>query len=355
MRELEQLVVQEAPLKDFMPLVPFLENDNIGQQIQSFYKRIEDRELLKIQENVDKNNTYRAKKLNMQVQLDRETLLELVMANKKLLYEQLSEANAQLIEVENSLVGLPSKGREFNRINRLYSQFDQYYASLLNKRTEIKIAEAGIVPEFIILSPASLPQIPIAPVKFQFYAIAGALGFFLSLVMVAGRYLAHNTITNQAELERLVSAPVLGIIPEYRKTKLKHTKLVVSQNPKSSINEALRSVRTNLDYMLPSGKGLYNAEGCIVFSITSTISGEGKTFVASNLGGIIAMANLKVIILDFDMRKPKLHLAFNAENQQGVSSILIGKKTVEECMQPTEIGNLFFIFLRPYPPPIPPS
>jgi capsular exopolysaccharide synthesis family protein len=143
---------------------------------------------------------------------------------------------------------------------------------------------------------------------------------------------------------------VLGSVPEYRRAKLKYTKLVVGQNPKSSINEALRSIRTNLDFMLPTGKGIYNQNGSVVISITSTISGEGKTFVASNLGGIIAMSDLKVVILDFDMRKPKLHIAFDAENTQGVSSILIGKKTIEDCIQPTEINNLFFISSGPTPP-----
>jgi capsular exopolysaccharide synthesis family protein len=350
LRELETLMKREADLKEFLPILPQLEIEIITQNVNKIQELLKEKEILKLAENVDKNNTFRAKKLNIEIGLVKEAIDEIISSNKKILYKEIREINAKKIEIENSLIGLPTKGRQYNRISRLYEQYTQYYNTFLNKRTEIRILEAGVVPEFIILSPANLPSEPIAPIKYQFYAIAGVAGLFLSLALIAIRYLMHNTLATQPELEKLVRAPVLGSVPEYRRAKLKYTKLVVGQNPKSSINEALRSIRTNLDFMLPTGKGIYNQNGSVVISITSTISGEGKTFVASNLGGIIAMSDLKVVILDFDMRKPKLHIAFDAENTQGVSSILIGKKTIEDCIQPTEINNLFFISSGPTPP-----
>ncbi len=350
LRELESLLQQEADLKEFLPILPQLGVEAITANITKIQELLKEKEILKLAEKVDKNNTFRAKKLNIEIGLAREAIAEMVNSTKKVLYQEIREINTKKAEIENSLIGLPTKGREYNRISRLYEQYNQYYVTFLNRRTEIRILEAGVVPEFIILSPANLPSEPIAPIKYQFYAVSAAVGVVLSLVLIAIRYLMHNTLATQPELERLVRAPVLGSVPEYRRAKLKHTKLVVGQNPKSSINEALRSIRTNLDFMLPTGNGIYDQNGAVVISTTSTISGEGKTFVSSNLGGIIAMSDLKVVILDFDMRKPKLHLAFDAENIQGVSSILIGKKTVEECIQTTEISNLFFISSGPTPP-----
>ncbi|MEJ7659405.1 MAG: AAA family ATPase [Hymenobacter sp.] len=85
-------------------------------------------------------------------------------------------------------------------------------------------------------------------------------------------------------------------------------------------------------------------------SVTSTISGEGKTFVTVNLAGIIALSGQRVIILDLDMRKPKVNLAFGAENVQGVSTILIDRHSVTECIQHTSIESLDFISAGPTPP-----
>lgn len=85
-------------------------------------------------------------------------------------------------------------------------------------------------------------------------------------------------------------------------------------------------------------------------SVTSTISGEGKTFVAINLSGVIALSGVKVVIIDLDMRKPKIHRAFDVDNEVGMSTILIGKNTVEQCIHKTSIDSLDFISAGPTPP-----
>jgi capsular exopolysaccharide synthesis family protein len=88
-----------------------------------------------------------------------------------------------------------------------------------------------------------------------------------------------------------------------------------------------------------------------VISITSTIGSEGKTFISTNLAALLAMAGKKVIIIDLDLRKPKIHLAFEQkENVIGVSSILIGKKTIKECLVSSSIRGLSFITAGPIPP-----
>ena len=87
-----------------------------------------------------------------------------------------------------------------------------------------------------------------------------------------------------------------------------------------------------------------------VISITSTISGEGKTFVAINLGGIIAMSGQKVVILDLDLRKPKISKAFGIDNQKGISTILIGRSNLEESINDTHIPGYSFINSGPVPP-----
>ena len=138
--------------------------------------------------------------------------------------------------------------------------------------------------------------------------------------------------------------PILGSIPYYSQEKMPITKLFVDKQPRSAVSEALRSIRTNIEFM-NVGKEKK------VLSITSTIGGEGKTFVSVNLGGIIALSNAKVVILDLDMRKPRIHLAFSSEQYgKGVSTILINKNTLEECIQQSTIKGLDYIQAGPIPP-----
>jgi capsular exopolysaccharide synthesis family protein len=124
---------------------------------------------------------------------------------------------------------------------------------------------------------------------------------------------------------------------------MEFSRIIVDQNPKSAISESFRTIRTNLEFV-------NNNKSSRVISITSTISGEGKTFVATNLAGIIALSDQKVIIIDLDLRKPKVHKAFGKENLAGMSNLLIQKATLNSIIQKTNLPNLDFISSGPTPP-----
>src|SRR5690606_6838891 len=132
------------------------------------------------------------------------------------------------------------------------------------------------------------------------------------------------------------------MVPKYKK-EIPVSQLLVNQNPKSLIAESFRSIRTNLQFV-------DNSPGPKVIAVTSTISGEGKTFVAINLGGIISFSDKRVVILDLDMRKPTIHLGFGVENIRGMSTLLIGKDQVGDCIQHSAVPGLDFITAGPIPP-----
>jgi tyrosine-protein kinase Etk/Wzc len=156
--------------------------------------------------------------------------------------------------------------------------------------------------------------------------------------------LLHNNITSLNEIVRLSNAtiPTIGIVPKFKED-IPVSMLLVDSSPRSLIAESFRSIRTNLQF-------IDNSAGCKMAAITSTISGEGKTFVSLNLAGIIAFSGKKVVVIDLDMRKPKIHKAFGVENQQGMSTILIGRHTIEECIRDTTLPNLQYITAGPVPP-----
>jgi len=137
--------------------------------------------------------------------------------------------------------------------------------------------------------------------------------------------------------------PVAGLIPVSKQTN-KINRFVVENKANSVITEAFRTLRSNLEFM----HQVSNEKKIIV--ITSTISGEGKTFIAINLGGVLSMSGKRVILIDLDLRKPKVHLTFKSNNEHGLSTILIGKDNYKDCIIETEFENFNIITSGPPPP-----
>jgi capsular exopolysaccharide synthesis family protein len=194
------------------------------------------------------------------------------------------------------------------------------------------------------LEKADIPNNPVSPNRRVTFIIYFVSALVVSLLIIFFRYLSHNQINSLNEITKYTHASIsiLGIIPKC-KVDIPVSQLLVDKSPKSLIAEAFRSVRTNLQF-------ISNEPGSKIIALTSTISGEGKTFVAINLAGIIAFSGKKVVIIDLDMRKPKIHIGFGAENSKGMSTLLIGKNNVEETIQKSSLDNLDFITAGPVPP-----
>ncbi|MEQ6121147.1 polysaccharide biosynthesis tyrosine autokinase [Reichenbachiella sp. MALMAid0571] len=313
----------------------------ISQSISNYNDLVSERELKLASYN---DNTFVIQRIDKELDVARKRAIEQINEYQKNLVESVEEQNRRRKMLEGNFVELPSMGTDYNKNKRFYSLQEEYYLSIIKTKMELEIARAGTVTNFVILSPASFPTEPIEPQKALIHGVGFVSGLILSIFFVAIRYLLHNKISSHKELENLINIPMLGIVPFYNKEKLNVTQLVVDKNPKSAISESIRSIRTNMDFLIP-GKGKK------IISITSTVSGEGKTFIAVNLGAILALSHSKIVVVDLDMRKPKVHLALNQEKgDKGVSTILIGKHSIEESVNTTNIENLSFITAGPTPP-----
>jgi tyrosine-protein kinase Etk/Wzc len=338
--DLKEIVLNNSSLKDFIPSLPKIDNDQLVKAISSLNQLNQEKERLLLSQNT---NTFAFQTKQVSIQKTKEGVLNLISQNEKIVQKQIHELNKQTYEIESVKLTLPGKETEMSRLKRHYNLYDKFYVLLMEKMVEQSISRAGVTGNFVELSEPSINIIPIYPKRNLLFMIGLGLGIVLSICFVIIRYLLYDTITTLAELEKSIQATIIGSVPEYNKEVMLYSQLVVDKSPKSAVSESIRSIRTNLEFIIP------NKERRIL-SITSTISGEGKTFVAVNLAGVIAMSNQKVVILDLDMRKPKIHLAFDAENNNGISTILIGKNTVEQCIQHTSIKNLDFITAGPLPP-----
>ncbi|OHX67328.1 polysaccharide biosynthesis tyrosine autokinase [Flammeovirga pacifica] len=244
---------------------------------------------------------------------------------------------------------------DLKKIEKRVSIYTDISDLLTNKLIEVSMAQASTIESSSVIDAPRASAAPIRPKKLIAIAICLAIGIFLSVLLVVINYLLMDKINGLKHLERRTNMPILGLIPKYQKEEMSVSKLVVSQDPKSTMSEAFRSIRTNLDFMisdfLDDDPAIEKEQKTSkVISVTSTISGEGKTFVASNLAGIIAMSDKKVIMVDLDLRKPKVHLAMGGSNVNGASSILVGQNTIEECLQKTDIPSLEYISAGPIPP-----
>lgn len=284
------------------------------------------------------------KSVEFQIGVQKKLLLESIRSVRQKLASRKDNLKKKVTELEAQFYSLPAEEVEYSRLQRLFSINEKFYNLLLEKRTEYQISQAGNVSQHVILDNAFVPSVPVSPQRMIVLITAILTALLVSLLLVFTRYVTYNEVNSVNEINKLTNASisVLGIVPRYKKD-IPVSQLLVDKNPKSLIAEAFRSLRTNLQF-------ISNEAGPKTLAVTSTVSGEGKTFVAINLAGIIAYAGKKVIVIDLDMRKPKIHLGFGAENTKGMSTLLIGRDSFEECVQKSTFDNLDFITAGPIPP-----
>lgn len=235
---------------------------------------------------------------------------------------------------------LPQKEQQMVNIQRQFNLTSEIYTFLLQKRAETNIALASSIPDIQVIDEAR-PQTA-TPIGFSdniILIIGFLMGIGLPIAYIVIINMFDDRIRTQKDFEGNTNIPILGnIIHNESKSEL-----VVYENPKSTIAESFRILRTNLQYMLtgPGGK---------VISVNSTNPGEGKSFSSISLATILAMNNKKVLLIGADMRKPRLHKVFNHSNESGLSTYLIGIGTLDDVVFPTPIENLFVLHSGPIPP-----
>lgn len=257
------------------------------------------------------------------------------------------ESNARVLRsrlglMEGELLSLPQKKMEYGRIKSAQDINKKFYDILSEKKVLYSISNAGYTSNNRILSPASYTATPVSPNRKLIYAGFLFIGLIIGLIYLLYRYVTFNEVNTIDDLKSLLpeKVTVLGGVPLLKNT-MEYSQLMVHESPKSMLAESMRNIRTNLSFVSPNMKTI---------AVSSSISGEGKTFISLNLAGIIALSDKKCVIIDLDLRKPKIHLGLNTENIAGISNLIIGQCTVDEVIRKSEIDNLDFITAGPVPP-----
>ncbi len=288
-------------------------------------------------------NNRKIKLVEKQIDNQKTILIDFIESTIARFTEQKNKYKTKISDYEKKIFSNTGYNEvELSRLNRLYSINEEFYDKLISKKAEYLISQAGFVSKNEILELSQTPNYPISPIKSKIIFIFSLAGIIILIIVVTTRYLLYNNITSEMDIQNYTSAPIIGSVPIYRE-KIPVSQLLIHKNINSSFAEAFRKIRSNMDFLGDTSKKYSIA-------ISSTVSGEGKTFVALNLGEILALSGKKVIVIDMDLRKPRIHLGFNVSNEIGMSTILSGKNTIKECTRSTEAVNIDYITAGPVPP-----
>jgi tyrosine-protein kinase Etk/Wzc len=230
--------------------------------------------------------------------------------------------------------GVPQKERELLKITRDQQITNNVFNFLLQKKEEAALSYASAVSDSRLLDGAESGAHPVSPKKMLIYAIAVILGLGIGIGVIFMKEMFNQTIRSRSEIEELSSFPIIGEI-SHDATK---RPIVIASGDRSYIAEQFRQIRTSLSYLgVTAGKKR--------LLVTSAIPGEGKSFVAANLAISLALTEKKIVIVELDLRKPKLTEMFNEkETGVGISEYLMRKAEAPQIVKRTEINpNLYLI------------
>ena len=244
--------------------------------------------------------------------------------------------------LDATLKGLQITKEDLAREASRYSR--RLYLMLLQKREENAITLAATANNAKIIDEALADDNPISPKKTIVYLVALVLGVGLPVGVIYLIGLTKFKIEGRADVEKLTSLPVVGDIPLADE---KTGSIAVFENQNNLMSETFRNVRTNLQFMLENGKN--------VILVTSTISGEGKSFISANLAISLSLLGKKVVIVGLDIRKPGLNKVFNIpKKEHGITQYLTNTTAnLMDFVQPSDINKNLFILPGGTVPPNP--
>ena len=283
-------------------------------------------------------------KLNLEIESLRQSLLQTVKSALKALDLEEEMVRNKTGKLNAQINQLPEEKQILLGLKRKYDLKQEVYNTLLQKRNEAGIVQASNVSDLKIIDNAKdVGQLPVAPNRNINLLIAVILGFLIPTLIISTIFFLDNKIHDISDVENLTDTPILGQVFHWDKKE----QLPVLEYKDDIVSESFRSLRSALRFMFPHSKKANT------ILITSSISGEGKTFVSANLAVVQAISNKKTVVLEFDLRKPKFKHYFKEAkiNRKGLSNYLSGMITdIDDIIVPTDINNLDLILTGPIPP-----
>jgi len=229
------------------------------------------------------------------------TILSNMLMVQNNLNNRLRLLKSDIREKKTLLQSMPSKTLKNENLKKGFDLNEKIYTFLRQRKIEIEISKASTIANTKILKNAYIPREPIKPKKGIILAISAIIGIIFGLFFIFIRSFLDTKIRTIKDIEALTDTPIYGTLPKIQNNRF--------------FKEALRSIRTNLQFVI-------SKSNCKKILISSSIPNEGKTVISASLSNIIADADKKVLVIDLDLRKARLHQQFNIKNKIGISNYL---------------------------------
>ncbi|MCP2043662.1 polysaccharide biosynthesis tyrosine autokinase [Pontibacter sp. HSC-36F09] len=338
LKSVESYLQQEENKYELVPTSLDIADPTLGGLIVNFNELQNQRR--RLGRSVTENNPV-LRNVNEQLEILRLNILENIRNIREGLLVVRRNLQASARQFESQVRQVPSMQRELTDISRQQGIKEGLYLYLLQKREEAALSQAITPSNSRVLDPAAAGGSPIEPQATNIYLMSLLAGLAIPFAGIFLRDMLNDTIQEVREVEKATSTPILGEIGHNDSGQM----MVVRQESRSSSAELFRLLRANMQF---AAGGKENR----VILVTSSMSGEGKTFFSLNLAASLGMTGKKVVVLGFDLRKPKLTQGVNLPNNIGITNYLISDSVqIEDMIQfAPDMPDLAIIGSGPIPP-----
>ncbi len=242
--------------------------------------------------------------------------------------------------LQNNISLLPGKSMQLLNIQRQQKILQDLYSFLLQKRMETSISSASTISNSRVLEPAINTGSIVSPDVRKIYTLYLLFGILIPAGIIGMIEVFRDKVSTRMDVEKHTRAPILGEIGHSEDVQT----LVVTTNSRRLISEQFRIIRTNLQYVAPKKEKQ-------VIMVTSSFSGEGKSFVSTNMGAVMALTGKRTVIMEFDIRKPKIISGLELKRKMGITNYIIGKSSFDDLLIKVDgIEDLYVIPCDRYHP-----
>jgi capsular exopolysaccharide synthesis family protein len=337
LKDIENYVQGKGPNPGTVPSMIGINDPTLGQLLEKLYSvELEYQRLSKI--TGEQNDQLIV--LRDQINQLRPNILENIASIRRNLSVSQNRMSGDVSQTTAMLRTIPQKEKALLEISRQQAIKNNIYTFLLQKREEAALSYASAVADSRIIESAKPGSKPIKPVPMLIFGIALVIGLGAALLYVAIKEQFNNKLLFGKELEAQTGIPIIG---EVAYSNL-HEDFVIGEGKRTVVAEQIRAIRGNLSYF-----GINDRDKKVLL-VTSSIPGEGKSFISTNLAVSLTLTGKKVALLELDLRKPKVSKIFQMERDKGISNYLVGGVHFEEIINSTPFKNLFVITSGPIPP-----
>jgi capsular exopolysaccharide synthesis family protein len=281
------------------------------------------------------------KNIDNQIAGLRSGILSNIQSTKNTYVVTRNKLRNQLSKSENQISGVPKIEKNYLKLVRNKGIKQELYIFLMQKAEETAISKTSNISVAKTIDPPKAQVMPISPRKNIIYLAGLIAGLVLPIIIIFAVDLLNTGIATKEEITKLTRVPVIGEISH----NASNDNLIVANQGRSAISEQFRALRTNLSFYLKKSEEK-------VILLTSSMSGEGKSFTAINLGNILALAGKRVLLMELDLRKPGLSAKLGLSNDIGFSNYTISPEIkITDIIKPLSINkNMFIVSSGPLPP-----